>query len=331
MTQRTRYFIVGSGLIVVVGLCTGLVAYYNGGLGGRQASGPSELAYLPSNVSALAYADVRHIMDSEFRQRLQALIPTGDEKARLRAEMGIDVERDIDSVVLGLGPAGPGVGGPVALVRGRFNQAQIEAAALQHGATAEDYRGTHLLTALSAGPGAAGGRTGGIAFLEPGLLAMGEAEAVRHAIDAAVTHDTVTNNAEVMRFVADVSTSGDAWVVGKFDAVSRQDGVPDAVKGQLSNVQWFALSAGVDRALTCRLRAEAKDAQSGENMRAVVNGAIAVAKMMASKDARFDGMFNTLQASGTGSELEMSFTVPAELLDVVGRQGSPAAGTLQAQ
>ena len=62
-----------------------------------------------------------------------------------------------------------------------------------------------------------------------------------------------------------------------------------------------------------------------------VNGAIAVAKMMASKDARFDGMFNTLQASGTGSELEMSFTVPAELLDVVGRQGSPAAGTLQAQ
>jgi hypothetical protein len=30
MIKRTRYFVVGSVAIVLVGLCTGLVAFYNG-------------------------------------------------------------------------------------------------------------------------------------------------------------------------------------------------------------------------------------------------------------------------------------------------------------
>ena len=72
MTHRTRSFLFGSGLIVVVGLCTGLVAFYNGNLPLGRSSRLAEFSYIPSDATAVAYADVRHIMDSEFRQRLRA-------------------------------------------------------------------------------------------------------------------------------------------------------------------------------------------------------------------------------------------------------------------
>jgi len=41
-------------------------------------------------------------MDSQFRQKLHEVMPTGAEKDRLFAETGIDIERDIDTVVAGL-------------------------------------------------------------------------------------------------------------------------------------------------------------------------------------------------------------------------------------
>ena len=99
MTQRTRYFLTGSVIVVVAGLATGLVAYYNGGLVLRSSSGPTELAYMPADSTAVAFADVRAIMNSEFRQRLRQVLPTGAEKDKLQAEIGVDIERDIDSVI----------------------------------------------------------------------------------------------------------------------------------------------------------------------------------------------------------------------------------------
>ena len=45
MTKRTRYFVFGSVTVLLVGLCTGLVAYYTGMPMGAfgQSSGLSEL------------------------------------------------------------------------------------------------------------------------------------------------------------------------------------------------------------------------------------------------------------------------------------------------
>ena len=56
MTQRTRYFMFGSALVILVSLCTGLVAYYSGNLPLRASSvGPAELAYVSSDATAVAY------------------------------------------------------------------------------------------------------------------------------------------------------------------------------------------------------------------------------------------------------------------------------------
>jgi hypothetical protein len=70
MTKRTRYFVFGSVTVLLVGLCTGLVAYYTGMPMGAfgQSSGLSELRYVPATASVVAYADVRKLMQSELRQ-----------------------------------------------------------------------------------------------------------------------------------------------------------------------------------------------------------------------------------------------------------------------
>lgn len=140
MTQRTRYFLTGSALVLMVGLATGLVAYYNGNLPlGARSADLSEFTYLPADSTAVAFADVRAIMDSEFRQKLRQVLPTGEEKDKLQAETGIDLERDIDTVVASFSGNQATPSGALVLVRGRFNDVQVETVARQHGAAVEEY------------------------------------------------------------------------------------------------------------------------------------------------------------------------------------------------
>ena len=328
MTQRTRYFMFGSALIVLVTLCTGLVAYYSGNLPLRASSvGPAELAYIPSDATAVAYADVRSIMDSEFRQRLKEVLPSGTERDKLHAEIGVDIERDVDTVVAGLAGSDPAAKGAVVLVRGRFNNNLIESTALQHGATVEEYKGKRLLvmTVLhhpsmperdtSAVPQTSTG--GGVAFLEPGLLALGETAAIKRAIDIAASGENVTKSAELMKFVSEMDSRSSAWVVGRFDAMTQNAGVPQELKSYLPPVQWFAANAHIDGGIRGMVRAEARDDQAGEQLRDVVRGALAGAQLFAGQNPQLETMVKSLQVSGAGKDMTVSFTLPKEMLDVL--------------
>ena len=333
MTRRTRWFLVGSALIVVAGLCTGLVAYYNGGLPAFGAGpGPAELSYIPEATAVVAFANVGEIMKSDMRKRLQAVLPTGQGKDQLQAETGVDLEHDIDTVVAGFGAdepsTTPSAGASdkassaaknaaehtIVLIRGHFDQPRLEAVLKEHGGTTEDYKGKHLFeegggSSWSKGPGA-------VAFLEPGLIALGSVEAVRLAIDTRESGRSVRKDAEVMKFVAAVDPASNAWVTGRLDAVTRDANVAAAAKERLAAVQRFSLSARVDGGLTGVLRAEARDDQSGEDLRSVVRGGLAAARLMGGQNAKLDVAINSLQLSGSGKELALSFTLPPDILDV---------------
>jgi hypothetical protein len=334
MTRRTRWFLVGSVLIVVAGLCTGLVAYYNGGLPVFGAGpGPAELSYIPETTAVVAFANVGEIMKSDMRKRLQAVLPTGQGKDQLQAETGVDLEHDIDTVVAGFGtdepPTTPASAGAsdkaspagmnaaertIVLIRGHFDQPRLEAVLKEHGSTTEDYKGKHLFeegggSSWSKGPGA-------VAFLEPGLIALGSVEAVRRAIDTRESGRSVRKDADLMKFVAGVDPASNAWVTGRLDAVTRDANVPAVARERLAAVQRFSLSARVDGGLTGVLRAEARDDQSGEDLRSVVRGGLAAARLMGGQNAKLDVAINSLQLSGSGKELALSFTMPPDILDV---------------
>ena len=327
MSRRTRNFLIGSSLVLVVGLCTGLVAYYSGGLPLGAASAPDDFAYMPSDTSAVAYADVRAIMNSEFRKKLKAALPTGEEQEKLKAETGIDVEHDIDTVIAGFTGDEATPGGAVVLVRGRFNDSDIEFRARQHGATVEEYRGKRLVLMrhearqqpVPGRDGVAGDRsTGGLAFLEPGLLALGEVSAIKRAIDARATKANVTANTEMMSFVEQVQGGSNAWVVGKFDALSKTADLPAEIQAKIPAVQWFAVSANVNGGLSGTVRAEARDEKAAEDLRAVVGGALAAGRLMSGQDQRATAMLNSLQLTGTGKTVAIAFTLPPDVLDMLG-------------
>jgi hypothetical protein len=333
MTSRTRFFVLGSVLVVSIGLCTGLVAFYNSGLSAAaDPSGRAELAYLPVDSTAVAYASVAEVMKSDVRKRIQQALPTGEEKQRLLDETGIDLEHDIDSVVAGFTNGGPAPEGVVVLIRGRFDAAKIEGQATTHGAALETYKGKRLLVMSApantheavAGRGDASHfgmlhSTGALGFLEPGVLALGDSDAIKRAIDAHASGENVTKNADLMKLINDLKTGSNAWVAGRFDAVSGHVGMPQAAKDQLSTVQYFAIGAHVDGGVKGTVRAEARDDKAAEDLRAIVNGALAAGRLVSGtqQNKALETAINSMQMSGTGKTVAITFAVSPEMLDML--------------
>jgi hypothetical protein len=314
MRAKTRYFVLGSAGIVVAGLCTGLIAYYGGlptaalqSVGG----GPADLAYLPSDSAVVAYANVREVMDSEIRRRLQDREPQSRQgRQEFEERTGIDIERDVDQVVAGILP-GDGRTHGVFLVRGRFNQTRIESFARERGATLETYQGKRLLARAQDGNGPV------IGFLEGGLVALGEGDAVKRAIDTRRQGSDITGNAEMIGLVREIQAGHNAWAVGRFDALAGRASLPDPIATQVPSIERFSAAGHVDGGLTCLLRAETRDEAAAENLRDVLRGFVALAKLQATDRPELQTFLQSLDLGGTGRTVALSFSVPADLIDAV--------------
>jgi predicted protein tyrosine phosphatase len=325
MTQRTRYFLFGSSLVLVVALCTGLVAYYNGSMPMRASSvGPAELAYVPDGTTAVAYANVHDVMNSQFRQKLRQAFPTGEEKDKIQQEIGVDIEHDIDTVVAGFRGTTADEKNAIVLVRGRFNTQQIQDVAVQHGGTVEKYGNKPLIVMPDHGDMKGDGAA--VAVLESGLLALGSTTSVKQAIDAGANGQNVTKNADLMKYVGELQGQNTAWAVGQIGALANDANVPQQARDQIANIQWAMINLHVDGGVNGVARAIAKDDQAAENLRDVVRGGLAAARMMAGQDARITAVMNSVQVSGTGKDVAVSFVVPNEMLDML--NGVAALGRL---
>jgi hypothetical protein len=328
MTKKTRYFLAGSAAVLTVGLCTGLVAYYAGGFQPVSASAVStELRYVPADATVVAYADVRAIMDSELRARLKQAMPTQEQgQQEFQQQTGIDIERDIDFVVAAMSPkvGVPMDGGGLVVARGRFNDTQLEGLAREHGGTVEDYRGKRLVVSPAI-HGTFGEPNAPVeihknivlAFLEPGLVAVGDSVTVKAAIDAQLSSHSITSNDEMMQLVGEIGSANNAWAVGRFDVIASQANLPEQISRQIPPVKWFAVAGHVNGGLSGTVRAEARDDQSAENLRDVVRGFLALARLQSQSDPRTAGLVESLQLTGTGKTVSLSFSVPAEILQLI--------------
>src|SRR5436190_23932206 len=288
MVNRTRYFVIASLLVLGVGLGTGLVAFYVGfPAGAFQRRGPEELQYIPRDASLIAYADVQQIMTSDLRQKLRKFFPMKEDSQReFQDRTGINIETDIDRVVAcvrtdanSTNPPGSGM----VLARGRFDEVRIESLMREHGAHVEDYRGKRIVVAdLGRHPD-----TFGVAFVEPGLVAVGNSLLVHTAIDLHQGGDnpqtgvaSATGNEELMNLVRSLE-AGNAWAVGRFDALTAHARLPQGVAERLPALTWVPASTRVDGGLTGVVRAETRDDDAANNLRDVVRGFLALAKMQA--------------------------------------------------
>ncbi len=321
----------GSAAIIVAGLTTGLVAFKLGGPAlFASRTGPAELSYVPVNSSVVAFANVREVMDSELRQQLkQSLSMASHEEGQkeFQERTGIDIERDIDHVVAAFTAAGPSDGNGLVVARGRFNTTQLETLAREHGGVVEDYKGKRLVTVSDHGDDHRDDRGDvtnarrihamTLAFLEPDLVGIGSEQAIRTAIDAQLSAHSITSNDEMMELVSQIDGGNNAWAVGRFDAIASHARLPQEIQSRIPAITTFAVMAHVDGGLTGTLRAEARDDQSAENLRQVINGMLALGRMQGQNDPKVAAMMQSLQTSGSGKTVALSFAVPAELFQMI--------------
>lgn len=322
MTKRTRVFLMVAVGILVLGLGTGLVASYMGlqGLAVIGGNGPEELAYVPADAHFVAFADVRDVMDSELRRRLSALRPdTRRAEDDFKARTGIDVETDIDYVVAAAsGPAPSSQGeqrAPLVLARGRFDAVRIEGLVREKGGQVQDYKGIRLLVSEQ--------QNFGLAFAEPGLVAIGPADELKRAIDAKASGASVTGNAEMVRLIRE-NGDGDAWAVARFDRLPSA-GLPAEFARQLPSINWLSAKGHIGAGLDGHLRVEARDEAAAQNLQDVLRGFMALARLQAGQQAQFAELINSLQLGGQGTTVSLSFSVPPEVIDALGalRAGRP--------
>jgi hypothetical protein len=328
MTNKTRYVAISSLLVMTVGVGTGLVAYYAGfpavlaGQGGRD-----DLKLLPANASLVAYANVRDIMSSEVRQRIRSLAPmNADGQREFEEQTGINIETDIDTVVMAVAPPDASSGGvpgaALVVVRGRFNDVKIESFMREHGATIETYKNKRMLLGRGSQPNAP---SMSLAFLEPGAIAVGTSDVVRHAVDlAAGSAGNVTTNPELMGLVGELE-AGNAWAVGRFDVLTSQANLPAVMSQRLPAITWFSASARIDSGISGVLRADARDDQAAESLRDVVRGIVALGKLQASSSPDVQSALSGLRLGGTGKTVSLAFDLPAASLDALGSLALPGA------
>jgi hypothetical protein len=328
MATRTRFFLLASTLVLVVGLCTGLVAYYGGlpTFASTRAAGPEELKYVPADAAIVAYANVRDVMASQFRQTLRQVLPDADKQGQneFQAKTGIDIEHDIDHVVACVEPGQSKEDhNGFVMLRGNFDAARLEALAREHGAkpSAQQIQGVRLLRWTQGGPH--GDKGGAIAFVEPGLIAIGDEAIVTRALSQ-TGGTNITSNDELMGMITDVEGNANLWAVGRVDAIANDPHLPPQIASQIPSVKWFSASSRINGGLSGVLRAEARDDEAAKNLRDVVQGFLALAKLQAGNKPEFDSVLRTIQLSGSGRTVAVSFEVPTEFIQAMSAKMRPA-------
>jgi hypothetical protein len=321
--KKTRYFVAISGAILAIGLGTGLVASYMGLPVSvfSSAAGPEELQYVPADAAVVAYANVREVMNSQFRQRFKSLEPSEDDKNQFEEKTGLNLEEDVDSVVAAVMPkdgmANNPAGSFLILARARYQASRLEALAIEHGAEVTEYQGKRLITHHD--DNAAGDPNHedmAFGFIESDLVAFGSVGSVKASIDARASNRNVVSNNEMMKLVNEIDNAN-AWAVGKFDAIAAKAGLPSEIAAAMPAISWFSAAGHINGGVSGTFKAEAKDEATAKNLRDLMGGFLAMAKLQAANKPGMQQLADSLVISGEGNTVALAFSIPSELLDVL--------------
>jgi hypothetical protein len=136
---------------------------------------------------------------------------------------------------------------------------------------------------------------------------------------------TVLANREMMNMINGVE-SGNAWVVGRFDALSNEAHLPASVKSQLPALTWFSATGHVNGGVSGALSVQARDQEAATNLQQVIAGFIALAKMQAGSRPELNALLQSITLGGDTSShtVSVSFTVPPAALEALKAAGAKA-------
>ena len=315
MSSHTRYVLLGGGAVLLVGLLTGGVAYLQGGIPAFAVAQPgrAELKYVPAEASLIFYASVRDVMQSNLRERLGAAQPDPGGQRRFLEGAGVNLEEDIDHVVAGFVSIGEERPAGVVLLTGRFDQSRLESFAREHGGAFEEYEG-HTLVSRAMGDDEA---ELAMSFVESGVLAFGSDGAVRHAIDVSsgrARETDITSNDRLMGLMTHVRETDNAWAIAQFEGNDVLQLLPDDFP-QIPPLTAIVFGGRFSDGLSATLTAETRDEQSSQDLRDVLQGAAALARMQTNTRPHLRALFDSVQLGGSETAVSISFDFQADVLE----------------
>jgi hypothetical protein len=283
-----------------------------------RAAGPDELQYVPADAAVVAYANVRDIMNSQLRERFRQLEPSQSEKNEFEEKTGLNLEQDVESIVAAVMPKDNLATNPVEsfliLARARYEAGRLEALALEHGAQVSEYQGKRLLTHPEGGPG--DGDDVAFGFVEADIVAFGTLGAVKASIDARRENRNVVSNNDMMKLVNEIENAN-AWAVGRFDAIADKAGIPAEVKSAMPAISWFSAAGHINGGVSGSFKAETKDEATAKNLRDILGGFLAMAKMQAGNKPALQQLADSMVISGEGTTVALAFSIPTEVIDLL--------------
>ena len=153
-------------------------------------------------------------------------------------------------------------------------------------------------------------------FVEADLVAFGSVESVKASIDARASNRNIVSNNEMMKLVNEIDNAN-AWAVGKFDAIASKAGLPAEIASAMPAISWFSAAGHVNGGVSGTFKAQTKDEATAQNLRDVMRGFLAMAKMHSGNQPGMQQMADSLVLSGDGTNVALSFSIPSEVLDVL--------------
>ena len=113
--------------------------------------------------------------------------------------------------------------------------------------------------------------------------------------------------------------SSNAWAVGRFDALANQaHGCPPKCRRRCPPISWFSAAGHINGGVSGVFKAEARDDESAQNLRDMLRGFLALAKMQAGSQPGHASRWSTrCSCRATARPSRCPSRIPSEFFDAL--------------
>ena len=151
-----------------------------------------------------------------------------------------------------------------------------------------------------------------MAFLESGVIGIGSESVVRRTIDLSSTRGGGDSNDSLIDLLRHVDSGSTAWTVGRLDDAAGGEWLPDQVESQVSQVAAFAVGVRVNGGVNGTLTAVARDEETGRNLRDLLQGFLALARLQVGSRPELSGLLDAIRLTSDGTNVTLAFDLPSE-------------------
>jgi hypothetical protein len=297
------------------------------------AADSSLLGLVMPDAKVVTGIEVSQSQATPFGQYVFSQIQLGADFDKITAATGFDPRRDLQEIIAATAAAdptqAPRTQSGLVLGRGSFQPAKLSTAAVLAGATTSTYKGFEILA------NSAGGKNGGVVFLDNSTVATGDIPSLKAAIDRRVAG--VAFSGPLAQKASAASASNDAWFATATPSTFLAGKLPGGNTGGINPVALLQsvvqTSGGVKFAATgatASIEAVTNTSQDAQALADVLRFLTSMVQMNRNSSAatgRAASLADSATVTATGPVMRVTVMLPEQQLEqlLMPAQAAPKA------